>query len=199
MVTLKKNSRISQNFNIFPKKPLYISHLFFLSPWCKHLSKKPFVISHIAFGVTYINHKTICTLTPHRQHTCHMVVYKCNKNQVPYCRNPTLAKCGGEAQHLEKVGIGVVATLAFGWRLRQGGWEVAGLEVDPRVTSHAPGSAKSVREWTLTLPSELPCWELVRVGVPKGLPKLQRAFWRVKTPWLVALLISMESSWSVDV
>jgi hypothetical protein len=21
------------------------------------------------------------------------------------CRNPTLAKCGGEAQHLEKVGI----------------------------------------------------------------------------------------------
>jgi hypothetical protein len=24
------------------------------------------------------------------------------------CRNPTLAKCGGEAQHLEKVGIGVI-------------------------------------------------------------------------------------------
>jgi hypothetical protein len=38
-----------------------------------------------------------------------------------FCRNPTLAKCGGEAQHLEKVGIGVVATLAFGLRLRQGG------------------------------------------------------------------------------
>jgi hypothetical protein len=37
------------------------------------------------------------------------------------CRNPTLAKCGGEAQHLEKIGIGVVATLAFGLRLRQGG------------------------------------------------------------------------------
>jgi len=95
-----------------------------------------------------------------------------------------------------------VATLAFGLRLRQGGWEVAGLEADPRVTSHAPGSAKSaksVREWTLTLPSEFPCWELVRVGVPKGLPKLQRAFWGVKTPWLVALFISMESSWSVDV
>jgi hypothetical protein len=37
------------------------------------------------------------------------------------CRNPTLAKCGGEAQHLEKVGIGVVATRAFGLRLKQGG------------------------------------------------------------------------------
>jgi hypothetical protein len=24
---------------------------------------------------------------------------------VPYCRNPSLAKCGGEAQHLEKLGI----------------------------------------------------------------------------------------------
>jgi hypothetical protein len=28
------------------------------------------------------------------------------------------------------------------------------------VTSHAPKSAKSVREWTLTLPNELPLWEL---------------------------------------
>ncbi len=42
-----------------------------------------------------------------------------------------------------------VATLAFGLRPKQGGCEVAGLEVDPGVTSHAPGSAKnpeSVRE-----------------------------------------------------
>jgi len=36
-----------------------------------------------------------------------------------------------------------VATLTFGLRPRQGGCEVAGLEVDPGVTSHAPGSAKS--------------------------------------------------------
>ncbi len=55
-----------------------------------------------------------------------------------------------------------------------------------------------MREWTLTLPSELPCWELVKVGVPKGFPKLQRAFGGVKTPWLVALFISMERSRSVD-
>jgi hypothetical protein len=38
--------------------------------------------------------------------------------------------------------------------------KVVDQEGDPRVTSHAPESAKSVREWTLTLPSELPCWEL---------------------------------------
>jgi hypothetical protein len=29
-------------------------------------------------------------------------------NGESICRNPTLAKCGGEAQHLEKVGIGVL-------------------------------------------------------------------------------------------
>jgi hypothetical protein len=39
-----------------------------------------------------------------------------------------------------------VAALAFGSRPRQGGCKVAGLIVDPGVTSHAPGSAKSVRE-----------------------------------------------------
>jgi hypothetical protein len=34
---------------------------------------------------------------------------------------------------------------------------------------------------------------------PGGLPKLQRPIWGVKSQWLVALFISMESSWSVDV
>jgi hypothetical protein len=34
---------------------------------------------------------------------------------------PYFGQVWGEAQHLEKVGIGVVATLAFGLRLRQGG------------------------------------------------------------------------------
>jgi hypothetical protein len=38
--------------------------------------------------------------------------------------------------------------------------KVAGQEGGPGVTSHAPRSAKSVREWTLTLPNELPLWEL---------------------------------------
>jgi hypothetical protein len=31
--------------------------------------------------------------------TNHLRIFGCE------CRNPTLAKCGGEAQHLEKVGI----------------------------------------------------------------------------------------------
>jgi hypothetical protein len=40
------------------------------------------------------------------------------------------------------------------------GCKVASQEKNPGITSHVLGSAKSVREWTLTLPNELPCWEL---------------------------------------
>jgi hypothetical protein len=40
------------------------------------------------------------------------------------------------------------------------GCKVAGQKKDSRITSHAPKSAKSVKEWTFTLPSGLPCWEL---------------------------------------
>ncbi len=40
------------------------------------------------------------------------------------------------------------------------GCKVAGQEGDPGVTSHAPRSVKSVRVHALTLPRELPCWEL---------------------------------------
>jgi hypothetical protein len=32
-----------------------------------------------------------------------------------------------------------------------------------------PGVKKSVREWTLTLPSELPLWELESLWIPKSL------------------------------
>jgi hypothetical protein len=72
--------------------------------------------------------------------------------------------------------IANVATLALGSRPRQWGCKGAGQE-EARESHHLlPGMWESVREWTFTLPSELPCWELVRVGVPKGLLKLQRAF-----------------------
>ncbi len=54
-----------------------------------------------------------------------------------FCRNPTL-----------------------GFTTKARGCKVEGQEKDPGITPHAPGSAKSVRAWTLTLPSELQCWEL---------------------------------------
>ncbi len=48
-----------------------------------------------------------------------------------------------------------VTTLALGSRPKQGGCKVAGQEGSPSVTSHALESAKNVKEWTLTLPTEL--------------------------------------------
>jgi hypothetical protein len=36
-------------------------------------------------------------------------------------------------------------------------------------------------------------------GSLSGLPKLQSASWRVKSQWIIALLIPLESSWNVDV
>jgi hypothetical protein len=57
------------------------------------------------------------------------------------CRNPTLAKCGGEAQHLEKLEVG-------------------------------------------SLP---------------GLPNVQSSTARGKTPCIGVFLVSLESSWNVDI
>jgi len=54
----------------------------------------------------------------------------------------------------------IVATLALGSRPRQG---LARLQAKKEAQeSHImlPGVWESVREWTLTLPSELPFWEL---------------------------------------
>jgi hypothetical protein len=45
---------------------------------------------------------------------------------------------------------------SLGFATKAKGCKVAGQEGDLRVTSHAPGSAKSVREFAFTLPSELP-------------------------------------------
>jgi hypothetical protein len=49
---------------------------------------------------------------------------------------------------------------SFGLATKAKGLQGCRPKGSPGVTSHTPGSAKSVREWTLTLPSELPCWEL---------------------------------------
>ncbi len=48
----------------------------------------------------------------------------------------------------------------FGLVTKARGCKVVGQEKDLGVTSRTPGSAKSVKEWTFTLPRELPCWEL---------------------------------------
>jgi len=62
-----------------------------------------------------------------------------------------------------------VVTLALGLRPRQKGLQGCGPRLNPGVAFSCPGSAKRCEERTLTLPSELPCWELESRWTPKCL------------------------------
>ncbi len=53
-----------------------------------------------------------------------------------------------------------VATISFGLLTKARVCEGVGQVWRLGVTFHAPGMWESVREWTPTLPSELPLWEL---------------------------------------
>jgi hypothetical protein len=57
------------------------------------------------------------------------------------------------------------------------------------------GVQESVREWTLTLPSELPLWELES----QWTPKFSESDCRGQNSLMEELLISLESSWNLDV
>jgi len=60
-----------------------------------------------------------------------------------------------------------VATLALGSRPRQRGCKSAGQE-EARESHHIlPGVWESVREWTLTLPMQLPLWEMETRWTPE--------------------------------
>jgi hypothetical protein len=61
-----------------------------------------------------------------------------------------------------------IAILALGSQSRQGVTRLrAGRKI--RKSHHMlPGVPKGVREWTLTLPSELPCWKLESQWTPKS-------------------------------
>ncbi len=68
-------------------------------------------------------------------------------------------------QHYEVINV---ATLTLCSQPRQRVCKSAGQEGSLGVTFHAPKSAKSVREWTFTLPKELPLWELESQWTPKS-------------------------------
>jgi hypothetical protein len=61
-----------------------------------------------------------------------------------------------------------VATLALGSQPRQRACKVASQEGSSGVTLHAPGSVKSVREWTFRLPMQLPLWEMESQWTPES-------------------------------
>ncbi len=81
----------------------------------------------------------------------------------------------------------ICCNLNLGLVTKARGWKVAHQEGDLGVTSHVPGSTKSVREWTLTLTSELPCWELSPKRTPKSLERNCRG--QKSSPWSVICII----------
>jgi len=90
----------------------------------------------------------------------------------PFCHNPTL-----------------------GLTTKARAWKVAGQEGSPWLTSHISRSAKSVKGWTLTLPSELPFWELESQWTSES----SKGDCRGQNPldWRVIYII--ERYWNVDV
>jgi hypothetical protein len=88
-----------------------------------------------------------------------------------------------------------VATLALGSRPRQG---VARLRAKRETWEHFTCS-RECKECEGMDP-HTPKWTpMLGVGITKGLPNLQNAIARVKTPRLKKFFISLESYWSVDV
>jgi hypothetical protein len=77
------------------------------------------------------------------------------------CRNPSfglVTKVKGLQGYEPRRSSGVKARRSMGVKaIRSSGVKA---RRSPRVTSHTPGSVRSVREWTLTLPRQLPLWEM---------------------------------------
>jgi hypothetical protein len=88
-----------------------------------------------------------------------------------------------------------VATLALGSRPRQRGCKGAGQ----REARESHQGLRECRKAWGSEPSHSQGNSRFGRWSPSGLLKLQRPIWGVKSQWLVALFISIESSWSVDV
>ncbi len=116
---------------------------------------------------------------------------------------------GDQSYHVrEEIGSCVtkaVATLALGSQPRLRGLQGCGprgspgvkARRSPGVTSHTPGSVRKCEG--VNEPSHSQGNSHFGRWNPNGLLKLQRAISGVNTQWLVALFISLESSWNVDV
>jgi len=82
----------------------------------------------------------------------------------------------------------IITTLALGSWLKQGLAKAWAKREAWESQFTLLGVQKSVREWTFTLPNELPLWEL-------------ESWWivGVKPHWIEDLFISLKRYWNVDV
>jgi hypothetical protein len=89
-----------------------------------------------------------------------------------------------------------VATLALGSRPRQRACKSAGQEGSPGVTFHAPGNAKECEGMNPHTPKGTPTLK-VEVSVDSQI--FRKRLQMVKSNWIEVILISLKSSWNLDV
>jgi hypothetical protein len=88
-----------------------------------------------------------------------------------------------------------VAALALGSRPKQGLAKARVKREAQESYFMLLGVQESAREWTLTLPNELPLWELESQWIPES----SRSDCRVKTQWIKEFFISLEIYWNLNV
>ncbi len=94
------------------------------------------------------------------------------------------------------MGLGYYRNLSFGLVTKARACKVVGQKGSPWVTSHAPGIVGECEGRNPHTPKWAPDfgnWN------PNGLLNFQRVIAGVKTHWIEASFISLESSWNVDV
>jgi hypothetical protein len=108
------------------------------------------------------------------------------------CRNPSFGLA------TKARGCKVTSQKEGSSRAKAKALEGCGSRGSPGVTTHSrefKEVRRSVREWTLTLPRQLPFWEKESQWTPESSEGKLKA----KSQWIVALLVPLESSWNVDV
>jgi hypothetical protein len=103
------------------------------------------------------------TIYEHHPILLHCRVVKTNVTH-PICIGCHVSVC----PHMSIASIKIVATLALGSQPRQGFAKVRAKYEAWESHFMFPGVQKSVREWTLTLPSELSIWELDSRWTPES-------------------------------
>jgi hypothetical protein len=86
------------------------------------------------------------------------------------------------------------------WERKQRHWKGVGQE-EARESPHTPGSLRKCEGVWGSEHSHSHSQGNSHFGrrSPSGLPKFQRTSWRVKSQWIVTLLVPLESSWNVNV
>ncbi len=119
------------------------------------------------------------------------MAYKYNELQVSYAIQKLNYKVSCKTPFFLKMYI-FCHNLSLGLATKARACKVVGQE-------GSPGVKENVREWTLTLPKELPLWEVESSWSPGGVSNVHKMIARVKTQWIEEFFIPLKIYWNKDV